>query len=66
VVRQAFLNDSIPRKDVLDFLVLRAENGTAIVYTEAIGIDYESAQGYLGQARFITQRKIDSMKPQLG
>jgi 2,4-dienoyl-CoA reductase-like NADH-dependent reductase (Old Yellow Enzyme family) len=55
--------DSIPRKDVLDFLVKRAENGAAIVYTEAIVTDYESAQGYPGQARMLTQRQIDAWKP---
>jgi 2,4-dienoyl-CoA reductase-like NADH-dependent reductase (Old Yellow Enzyme family) len=55
--------DSIPRRDVLDFLVRRAENGAAIVYTEAIVTDYESAQGYPGQARLITQRQIEAWKP---
>ena len=55
--------DSIPRQDVLDFLVRRAKNGTAIVYTEAIVTDYESAQGYPGQARLVTQRQIDAWKP---
>jgi len=55
--------DSIPRQDVLDFLVRRAENGAGIVYTEAIVTDYESAQGYPGQARMLTQRQIDAWKP---
>jgi 2,4-dienoyl-CoA reductase-like NADH-dependent reductase (Old Yellow Enzyme family) len=55
--------DGIPRKDVLDFLVRRAENDAAIVYTEAIVTDYESAQGYPGQARLITQRQIEAWKP---
>jgi 2,4-dienoyl-CoA reductase-like NADH-dependent reductase (Old Yellow Enzyme family) len=54
---------SVPRQDVLDFLVRRAENGAAIVYTEAIVTDYESAQGYPGQARLLTQRQIDAWKP---
>ena len=31
--------DSIPRQDVSDFLVRRANNGAAIVYTEAIVTD---------------------------
>ncbi len=52
--------DSIPRQDVLDFLVRRAEKGAALVYTEAIVTDYESAQGYPGQARLTTQRQIDA------
>ena len=43
-----------PRQDVLDFLVRRAEKGAALVYTEAIVTDYESAQGYPGQARLTT------------
>ena len=50
--------DSIPRQDVLDFLVRRAENGAAIIYTEAIVTDYESSQGYPRQARLTTQRQI--------
>lgn len=52
--------DSIPRQDVLDFLVRRAENGAAIVYTEAIVTDYESSQGYPRQSRLTTQRQIDA------
>jgi 2,4-dienoyl-CoA reductase-like NADH-dependent reductase (Old Yellow Enzyme family) len=55
--------DSIPRQDVLDFLVRRAENGAAIVYTEAIVTDYESAQGYPKQARLVTQRQIEAWRP---
>jgi 2,4-dienoyl-CoA reductase-like NADH-dependent reductase (Old Yellow Enzyme family) len=55
--------DSISRQDVLEFLVRRAQNGAAIVYTEAIVTDYESAQGYPKQSRLITQRQIDAWKP---
>ena len=55
--------DSIPRQDVLDFLVRRAKTGAAIVYTEAIVTDYESAQGYPKQSRLLTQRQIDAWKP---
>ncbi|MFQ5466262.1 MAG: NADH-dependent flavin oxidoreductase, partial [Thermodesulfobacteriota bacterium] len=53
----------IPRTDVFDFLVRRAKNGAAIVYTEAIVTDYESAQGYPGQARMTTQPQIDAWRP---
>ena len=63
MTRMSSPGDSIPRKDVLDFLVRRAENDAAIVYTEAIVTDYESAQGYPGQARLITQRQIEAWKP---
>jgi 2,4-dienoyl-CoA reductase-like NADH-dependent reductase (Old Yellow Enzyme family) len=63
MTRMSSKNDSIPRRDVLDFLVRRATNGAAIVYTEAIVTDYESAQGYPGQARLLTQRQIDAWKP---
>ena len=63
MTRMSSIKDSIPRQDVLDFLVKRAENGAAIVYTEAIVTDYESAQGYPGQARMLTQRQIDAWKP---
>jgi len=63
MTRMSSPGDSIPRQDVLEFLVRRAENGAAIVYTEAIVTDYESAQGYPKQARLITQRQIDSWKP---
>ena len=63
MTRMSSPGDSIPRQDVLDFLVRRAQNGAAVVYTEAIVTDYESAQGYPGQARMVTQRQIDAWKP---
>jgi 2,4-dienoyl-CoA reductase-like NADH-dependent reductase (Old Yellow Enzyme family) len=63
MTRMSSPGDSIPRQDVLDFLVKRAENDAAIVYTEAIVTDYESAQGYPQQARLITQRQIEAWKP---
>jgi 2,4-dienoyl-CoA reductase-like NADH-dependent reductase (Old Yellow Enzyme family) len=63
MTRMSSTADSIPRPDVLDFLVRRAENGAALVFTEAIVTDYESAQGYPGQARLLTQRQIDAWKP---
>ncbi len=50
--------DSIPRQDVLDMLVRRAQNGCAMVFTEAILTDYESAQGYPNQSRLVTDRQI--------
>ncbi len=53
---------SIPRQDVLDFLVRRARNGAALVYTEALVTDYESAQGYPGQARLLTQPQIEAWR----
>ena len=55
--------DGIPRQDVFDFLVRRAQNGVSIVHTEAIITDYESAQGYPGQSRLLTQRQLDAWKP---
>jgi len=63
MTRMSSVKDSIPRQDVLEFLVRRAQKGAAIVYTEAIVTDYESAQGYPGQARLITQRQIEAWKP---
>jgi 2,4-dienoyl-CoA reductase-like NADH-dependent reductase (Old Yellow Enzyme family) len=63
MTRMSAAADSIPRQDVLDFLVRRAKNGVSIVYTEAIVTDYESAQGYPGQARMLTQPQIDAWKP---
>jgi len=63
MTRMSSPGDSIPRQDVLEFLIRRAENGAAIVYTEAIVTDYESAQGYPGQARMVTQRQIDAWQP---
>ena len=63
MTRMSAIKDSVPRQDVLDFLVRRADNGAAIVYTEAIVTDYESAQGYPGQARILTQRQIDAWRP---
>lgn len=61
MTRMSSIKDSVPRQDILDFLVRRAENGVAIVYTEAILTDYESARGYPGQARMLTQRQIDAL-----
>ncbi|MBF0483126.1 MAG: NADH-dependent flavin oxidoreductase [Candidatus Omnitrophica bacterium] len=63
MTRMSSGQDSIPRKDVLDFLVRRARNGAAVVYTEAIVTDYESAQGYPRQSRLVTQRQIEAWKP---
>jgi len=63
MTRMSSVQDGIPRQDVLEFLVRRAQNGAALVYTEAIVTDYESAQGYPGQARLLTQRQIDAWKP---
>ncbi len=63
MTRMSAAADSIPRQDVLDFLIRRAKNGASIVYTEAIVTDYESAQGYPGQARMLTQPQIDTWKP---
>lgn len=63
MTRMSSPGDSIPRQDVFDFLVRRAKNGAAIVYTEAIVTDYESAQGYPAQSRLITQRQIDAWTP---
>lgn len=63
MTRMSSGSDCVPRKDVLDFLIRRAQNGAAIVYTEAIVIDYESAQGYPHQSRLVTQRQIDAWKP---
>lgn len=60
MTRMSSIRDSIPRQDVFDFLVTRARKGAGIVYTEAIVTDYESAQGYPGQARLTTQRQIDA------
>lgn len=54
--------DSIPRQDVLDFLVRRAQSGAAVVYTEALVTDYESAQGYPRQARLVTERQIQAWR----
>jgi len=62
MTRMSSPGDSIPRRDVLDFLVRRARNGAALVYTEAIVTDFESAQGYPGQARLVNQRQIDAWR----
>ena len=63
MTRMSSVQDSIPRKDVLEFLIRRSQNGAAVVYTEAIVTDYESAQGYPNQSRLLTQRQIDAWKP---
>lgn len=63
MTRMSGSEESIPRQDVFDFLVRRAENGAALVYTEAIVTDYESAQGYPGQARITTDQQIAAWQP---
>lgn len=63
MTRISAVADSIPRQDVLDFLVRRARNGAGMVYTEAIVTDYESAQGYPRQSRITTQKQIDAWRP---
>lgn len=60
MTRMSSPGDSLPRQDVLDFLVRRAEKGASIVFTEAIVTDYESSQGYPRQARLTTQKQIDA------
>ena len=51
---------SIPRQDVFEFLIRRAENGAGIVFTEGVVTDFESSQGYPHQARILTQQQIDA------
>ncbi len=60
MTRMSASSDSIPRQDVLDFLVRRAVKGAALIYTEAIVTDNRSAQGYPGQSRMLTQEQIDA------
>jgi 2,4-dienoyl-CoA reductase-like NADH-dependent reductase (Old Yellow Enzyme family) len=62
MTRMSAGDTSIPRKDVLDFLVTRAKNNAALVYTEAIVTDYESAQGYPGQARILNPDQVAAWK----
>jgi len=62
MTRMSSAEDGIPRQDVFDFLVRRAKNGASIIHTEALVTDYESGQGYPGQARILTQRQIDAWK----
>ena len=62
MTRMSAAGDSIPRQDVLTFLKTRAKKGAGLVYTEAIVTDYESAQGYPGQARILNQNQVDAWK----
>jgi 2,4-dienoyl-CoA reductase-like NADH-dependent reductase (Old Yellow Enzyme family) len=62
MTRMSAGNNSIPRKDVLDFLVTRAKNNAGLVYNEAIVTDYESAQGYPGQARILNRDQVAAWK----
>jgi 2,4-dienoyl-CoA reductase-like NADH-dependent reductase (Old Yellow Enzyme family) len=62
MTRMSSSGNSIPRQDVLDFLVRRAANGAALVYTEAIVTDYESSQGYPGQSRMTNERQIEAWR----
>ncbi len=62
MTRMSAGDNSIPRKDVLDFLVTRAKNDAGLVYNEAIVTDYASAQGYPGQARLLNQEQVNAWK----
>jgi len=62
MTRMSASDNSIPRKDVMDFLITRAKNNAGLVYSEAIVTDYESAQGYPGQARILNQDQVDAWK----
>ncbi len=62
MTRMSAGDNSIPRKDVLDFLVTRAKNNAGLVYNEAIVTDDASAQGYPGQARLLNQDQVDAWK----
>ncbi len=62
MTRMSAGDTSIPRKDVLDFLVTRAKNNAGLVYNEAIVTDDESAQGYPGQARLLKPDQVDAWK----
>lgn len=63
MTRMSSPGGSIPRQDVLDFLVRRAEKGAAVVFTEAIVTDYESSQGYPNQSRILNQQQIEVWRP---
>ncbi|MEN8265083.1 MAG: NADH-dependent flavin oxidoreductase [Nitrospirota bacterium] len=63
MTRMSSVKDSIPRQDVFDFLIRRAQNGAAVIYTEAIVTDYECTQGYPGQARILKEKQIEAWKP---
>ncbi|MGM0454078.1 MAG: NADH-dependent flavin oxidoreductase, partial [Thermodesulfobacteriota bacterium] len=63
MTRTSSPGDSIPRKDVLDFLVRRAQKDVGVVFTEAVLTDYESAQGYPRQSRMVTDRQINAWRP---
>ncbi len=62
MTRMSAAADSIPRRDVFEFLIRRAAKGTSVIFTEAIVTDYESSQGYPGQARLLTQPQIDAWR----
>jgi len=71
MTRMSSPGDSIPRRDVLDFLVRRVKNGAAIVYTEAICTDYDLREdlrscqcGRCAQGRrHCSKRQIDTPQP---
>lgn len=62
LTRMSSGEDSIPREDVTKLLISRAKSGVALIYTEAIVTDYESAQGYPGQSRMTSGKQIDAWK----
>ena len=62
MTRMSAGESSIPRKDVLDFLVTRAKNNAGLVYNEAIVTDDASAQGYPGQARLLNPDQVAAWK----
>ena len=63
MTRMSSPGGSIPRRDVLEFLIRRARHGAALVYTEGIVTDEAGAQGYPRQARLLTPAQIDAWRP---
>jgi 2,4-dienoyl-CoA reductase-like NADH-dependent reductase (Old Yellow Enzyme family) len=63
MTRMSSPGGSVPRQDVLDMLVRRAQAGTALIYTEGITTDNEASQGYKRQARLLTESQIAVWKP---
>ena len=63
MTRMSAPGNGIPRQDVLDFLVRRAHNGVALIYTEAIITDNQSAQGYPNQSLLLNEQQINAWRP---
>lgn len=56
-------SDGVPRPDTLELLIRRARAGVALIYTEAVLIDDQTAPGYPGQSWLTSRHHVAAWRP---